>query len=90
MFFINDNPQILDMKNRPRPVRWNKSLSQVVIIEKNGEIQRKLISDVPGNMLNNSFFELLPDNRVLTRYSSFRKYDKSTYKILDLNRILAQ
>lgn len=59
-------------------------------LSNNGEIRRELISDIQGNMLNNSFLYLLPDNQILTRYATFKKYDKQTYKILDLNRILAQ
>jgi hypothetical protein len=90
MFFINDNPANPLNTNRAKTVRWKKSLSQVFIIDKNGEILRKTISDVPGYMMNNSFFTVLPGNRALTRFSGYRKYDRADYRILDLTRILAK
>jgi hypothetical protein len=90
LFFINDNIENLVIENRPKQVKWDKSCSQVIIIDKDGEMQRKIISDIPGKMMNNSFFELLPDNRVLTRYSFYKKYDKGDYRILDLRQFLAQ
>ena len=91
LFFINDSPENPDnIYSKPRLVNWKKSLSQVVIVSQDGDIIRKLNSDIPGNLSNNAFFNLLPGNRVLTRYATFKKYDKPTYQILDLNQILAE
>jgi hypothetical protein len=89
IFFINDNPENLDIGNRkPKSVKWKESQGQVVIVDKNGKMQRRLISDIPGNMFYTGFLYNLSGNRILIRYAAFKEYEESTYKILDLDQIL--
>ncbi|MGD0342118.1 MAG: hypothetical protein ABSA76_10490 [Bacteroidales bacterium] len=91
LFFINDNPKNLNIVNsRPKSVRWKESQGQVVIVNKDGKMQRKLISDIPGNMFYTDFMYSLSNNRILIRYAPYKKYNESIYKIIPLDQILSQ
>jgi len=90
LFFINDNPENLDIKNaKPRSVNWKESQGQVVIVNKDGKMQRKLITGIPGNMFYTGFIYGLSGNRILIRYAAFKEYEESFFKIIDLDQILS-
>lgn len=89
LFFINDNPENLNIgDNKPKKVRWKESQGQVIVVNKDGKMQRKLLSDIPGNMFYTRFLYILPHNRILIRYAAFKEYEESTYKIIDLDNVL--
>lgn len=91
IFFINDNPENLNIVNtKPKSVKWKESQGQVVIVSKEGKMERKLVTGIPGYLFYTGFMYYLSDNRILIRYAAFKEYEESTYKILDLNQILSK
>jgi hypothetical protein len=91
MFFLNDNPEKMDSgAAKPKSVRWKDAISQVLIINKDGKVDRKPFSDVSGNLFYTDFLYILSNNRIMVRSSLFKEYEESTYKIIDLKQLVSK
>ena len=91
MFFLNDNPENIDSGTaRPKSVRWKNAISQVLILNEDGKVNRKAFSDLPGNLVYTEFLYILSNDRILVRSSLYKEYEESTYKIIDLKQLVSK
>ncbi len=89
LFFLNDNPENMDAgATRAKSVRWKNAISQVLIVDKEGNVKRKAFSDVPGDLFYTGFLYNLSNDLILVRSSLFKEYEESTYKIIDLKQLV--
>jgi hypothetical protein len=91
LFFLNDNPENIDSGTaRPKSVRWKNAISQVLILNEDGKVNRKAFSDLPGNLVYTEFLYILSNDRILVRSSLYKEYEESTYKIIDLKQLVSK
>jgi hypothetical protein len=89
LFFLNDNPENLNPGlKKPKSVKWKEAISQVLIVGKDGKVDRRAFSELPGNLIYTNFVYNLGDDRILVRSSLFKEYEESSYKIIDLKQFV--
>lgn len=90
LFVLNDNPESLETATtKSQKVNWKDALSMMVMIDQDGKVSRKVLSNVAGNLVYTDFFYKLSEDRILVRSSNFKEYEESDYKAIDLKQVFS-